>query len=283
VSIARLASVFALLALVSVAGSAADNSTPTAIDTSFPSRSLDASLHYLVVLPPGYATSGLRYPVVYFLHGLPAGPTAYRSIAWVATAAQQTGKQAIVVIPQGTRTQNGDPEYHDWGPGRNWETALAVELPTWVDTHYRTIATRSGRAILGLSAGGYGAAILDAHHPGRYAVMEAWSGYFRPTDPTGDETLDVGSDVDNAYASVFAQVPVLAKAFVRNPTFYAFYVGQADTRFVPDNVKLDRQLTAARIPHDFDLYPGGHTDAVWRAHAVRWVGMALNHLAAPAP
>ena len=282
-SITRLASVLALLALVSVAGSAADNTAPTAIDTSFPSHSLDASLHFLVVLPSGYATSGLRYPVVYFLHGLPAGPTAYRSIAWVATAAQQTGKQAIVVIPQGTRTQNGDPEYHDWGPGRNWESALAVELPAWIDAHYRTIASRSGRAILGLSAGGYGAAILDAHHTGTYAVMEAWSGYFRPTDPEGDQTLDVGTDADNAYASVFAQIPVLEQAFARNPTFYAFYVGRADTRFVPDNVKLDRQLTAAHIPHDFDLYPGGHTEAVWKAHAVRWVGMALNHLAAPAP
>jgi len=52
---------------------------------------------------------------------------------------------------------------------------------------------------------------------------------------------------------------------------------------VPDNVRLDRDLTAAHIPHDFDVYPGGHTEAVWKAHAVRWVGMALNHLAAPAP
>ena len=286
---ARPAAVVVVLALLSGAGAAAvlagrsDDSTPTVIDTTFPSQALDAGLHVLVVLPPGYDTSGLRYPVVYFLHGLPAGPTAYRSVGWVAAAAQHTGRHAIVVIPQGTRTQNGDPEYHDWGPGRNWETALAVELPRWVDATYRTIASRDGRAIVGLSAGGYGAAILDAHHPGEYSVIESWSGYFRPTDPTGEQTLDVGTDADDAYASVFAQVPRLAKVFRKEPTFFAFYVGRADPRFVSDNVQLDRQLTAAHVRHVFDVYPGGHDGALWERHAVRWLGIALNQLAAPAP
>jgi len=256
---------------------------PDAIDTTFPSTALNAAIHVLVVLPPGYATSGLSYPVVYFLHGLPAGPTAYRSVEWVATAAQQLPKQAIFVFPQGTRTQNGDPEYHDWGPGRNWETALSVELPKWMDANYRTIATRQGRAIIGLSAGGYGAAILDTHHPAEYAVMESWSGYFRPTDPTGEQTLSVGSDADNAYASVFDQVPTLEKAFDTYPTFFAFYVGRSDPNFVPDNVQLDKDLTAARVYHVFDVYPGAHTNALWQGHAVRWLGMALNHLAAPTP
>ena len=269
--------------MLAARGAVTDTSAPEVIDTSFQSGALDATLHLLVVLPPGYDTSGLRYPVVYFLHGLPAGPTAYRSVAWVASAVQQTGRQAIVVIPQGTRTQNGDPEYHDWGPGRNWETALAVELPRWIDRSYRTIADRTGRAVIGLSAGGYGAAILDAHHPGEYAVVESWSGYFRPTDPTGEKTLDVGSDADNAYASVFDQIPRLQTAFARAPTFFAFYVGRSDPTFVSDNVQLDRQLTAAHLHHVFDLYPGGHDSALWQAHAVRWLGMALDHLAAPAP
>jgi len=263
-------------------GTGSDTSTPQVIDTGFHSSALDATLHVLVVLPTGYDTSGLRYPVVYFLHGLPAGPTAYRGVAWVASAAAQTGHDAIVVIPQGTRVENGDPEYHDWGPGRNWETALAVELPRWVDATYRTIADRSGRAIVGLSAGGYGAAILDAHHPGEYSVMESWSGYFRPTDPTGEKTLDVGDAAADAYASVFQQLPRLKKAFKAAPTFYAFYVGRSDPTFVPDNVELDKLMRAAGISHVFDLYPGGHDNALWQAHAVRWLGIALNRLAQPA-
>jgi S-formylglutathione hydrolase FrmB len=170
-------------------------------DTSFASSALRAPVHFLIYLPPGYATGTMRYPVVYFLHGLPAGPASYGSVAWVAGAVDESGRQAIVVIPQGTRQNRGDPEYHDWGPGRNWETALAVELPRYVDAHFRTIASRKGRAIVGLSAGGYGATILAFHHPAEYAAVESWSGYFRPTDPTGQHTLDLGSAADNTRAT----------------------------------------------------------------------------------
>jgi acetyl esterase/lipase len=113
-------------------------------------------------------------------------------------------------------------------------------------------------------------------------VIESWSGYFRPTDPTGEKTLGVGSDAEDRYASVFDQIPRLKKAFAAAPTFYAFYVGRSDPTFVSDNVQLDRQLTAAGIYHVFDLYPGGHDNALWQAHAVRWLGIALNQLAPPA-
>ena len=53
-----------------------------------------------------------------------------------------------------------DPEYLDWGPGRQWETAVAEEVPAYVDAHFRTIRSRSARAIVGLSAGGYGAVLV---------------------------------------------------------------------------------------------------------------------------
>ena len=43
---------------------------------------------------------------------------------------------------------------------------------------------------MGLSAGGYGAVILGIHHLDRFSVIESWSGYFHPTDPTGTIALD---------------------------------------------------------------------------------------------
>jgi enterochelin esterase-like enzyme len=285
----RLAAVAAslLVAATSVAGAVAavrrteqTAATTTIVDSVY-SRALRSSLHFLVQLPPGYATSSLRYPVVYFLHGLPAGPTSYQSVAWVGRELATTGKPAILVLPQGTRRQNGDPEYHDWGPGHDWETALAVELPAYIDAHYRTIASRSGRAIAGLSAGGYGATIIGLHHPARYSVIESWSGYFRPTDPTGEKTLDLGSDAANTRASVAALVPSLARQFRRYPTLLAFYVGSSDPTFVPDNVNLDRELRSAGVRHVFELYPGGHTTSLWQAHAAGWLKLALDHLAAP--
>jgi enterochelin esterase-like enzyme len=250
-----------------------------AATAAFHSGALDGGLHYLVQLPAGYAMSGLRYPVVYFLHGLPAGPASYQSVSWVGRALAAEGKPAILVVPQGARRENGDPEYHDWGPGRNWATALGVELPRWIDAHYRTIANRGGRAIVGVSAGGYGAASLGLDKPDAFSVVESWSGYFEPTDPTGTHVLDLGSSEANDAANIHKQVSSLARQFRRYPTFFGFYVGRSDPTFVAENVELNHELAAAGVPHVYATYPGGHSTALWSAQAQYWLKMALAHLA----
>jgi enterochelin esterase-like enzyme len=273
----------AFVLFVSAAGLGSNSGSAANLETAaFRSHAVNSRLHFLIALPDGYATSGLRYPVVYFLHGLPASPTSYQTLAWVSDALEQTGHQAILVVPQAASSTASDPEYHDWGPGKNWETALASELTKYVDSHYRTIANRAGRAIVGLSAGGYGATILGIHHPAEYSVIESWSGYFRPTDPTGERTLDVGSKTDNDDASVHKLVAGLRPQFRRYPTFLGFYVGKSDPTFVSDNVRLDGELTAARISHLFELYAGGHTKTLWQSHAVVWLKLALDRLRAPA-
>jgi len=58
-------------------------------------------LHFEVYLPTDYSTTAHRYPVVYFLHGLPSGATAYQAFGFVERALDQVGKPAILVIPQG--------------------------------------------------------------------------------------------------------------------------------------------------------------------------------------
>jgi len=232
------------------------------------SRALDGTMHVRIVLPKGYASSGKHYPVVYFLHGLPAGSTAFLGNDWVTDALEQTGP-AILVYPQAARSDDPDPEYLNWGSGRDWETFVAEELPRFVDTHYATIASRAGRAIIGVSAGGYGAAVLGLHHLGTFSVIESWSGYFHPTDPTGTKPLARGPATD--------AVTLIPKLRAR-PTFFGFYVGRGDTRFRDDNVRLDRALTAAGVPHRFALYPGGHETSLWEAHATAWLALALRRL-----
>lgn len=277
---ALVAALAAAAAAVPLGGAATQASATTAVtlQESFSSHALGRPVPFLIQLPPGYATSGLRYPVIYFLHGLPASPTSYQGGSWVGQLLARLGLEAIVVAPQGASAGQSDPEYYDWGPGENWATALTSELPRYVDAHYRTIASRTGRALVGLSAGGYGAAVLGLHHPAEYSVVESWSGYFRATDPTGEKTLDLGSDAANAYANMHRLVPRLRAQFSRYPTFLAFYVGRSDPTFVPDNLSFDRQLTAGRVPHVFALYRGGHSSALWNAEAPRWLGLALSHL-----
>jgi enterochelin esterase-like enzyme len=249
-------------------------------DLSFSSRALGGRLHYEVFLPAGYATSGSRFPVVYFLHGLPAAPTSYRSLGFVERALAREGKPAILVVPQGARADERDPEYVNHGPGDDWGTAIAQELPRAVDTRFRTIARRAGRAIIGLSAGGFGAMHLALAHLREFAVVESWSGYFHPTNPAGTRSLDLGSPAKNARADVHRQLAAERTRLRSEHLFIAFYSGRSDRRFRRENVRLDRELRQAHVTHIFRLYRGGHTQRLWQEHAGRWLGLALVHLAA---
>jgi enterochelin esterase-like enzyme len=273
----------AVAALGAVALASSPRAAPEVVDGAFYSHVLRGTVHYAVALPPGYATSGERYPVVYFLHGLPAGPDAYRSVESLAASLARSGRHAIVVGAQGARIGDTDPEWHDWGPGRDWETATAVELVHWIDAHYRTIARRSGRAIVGVSGGGYGAALIGIHHPGTYQVIESWSGYFVPTDPNGNP-LDLGTAAKNDEADAHFAVGAFKSFVDRSPlSFFGFFIGNHDPYpgFVADNTRLDRELTRAGVRHRFRLYRGGHDAAFWDAHEDAWLSTAVAHLDAP--
>jgi S-formylglutathione hydrolase FrmB len=264
------------LALVSSTGATAARLTQSRdLDEGILSVALKGRVHARVVLPAGYEDTTRRYPVVYFLHGLPAGSKAYLGNGWLIAALERAGP-AILVFPQGARDTDTDPEYLNWGSGREWESYVAEEVPRYVDAHFRTIRSRTGRAIVGLSAGGYGATILGLHHLGSFSVVESWSGYFHPTDPTGTRPLARGP-ATNAH-TLIAELHASQK---RQPTFFAFYVGRGDNRFRSENVRFARELSSAGVRHVFELYRGAHQTSLWSAHASPWLALALAHLAKP--
>ena len=276
------------LAALAVAGSLAAPSARAAtvgsgrtLEGSFRTQALGGRERYAVFLPAGYSSSLRRYPVIYALHGLPTDAGGYRRIgiaAW-GVVAQRAGRPAIVVAPQGARGADTDPEWHDWGPGRDWETAAAVELVAHIDGRYRTIPERRGRALIGISAGGYGAALIGLRHLETFAVIQSWSGYFHPTNPAGTAPLDVGSPGANAAASAHTYVPLLPRWFLLwQPTYFGFYVGDQDRRFLPENRKLHRELIAAHVAHRFAIYRGGHTRSLWSAHQRAWIRLAVREL-----
>jgi enterochelin esterase-like enzyme len=256
---------------------------PLRLERTIYSPAVSGRLRLAVYLPEGYGNGGRRFPVVYFLHGLPAASSSYQGADFLARALAAGGRRAIIVAPQGARDNDSDPEYLDWGVGRNWETAITRDVVGYVDARFRTISSREGRAIVGLSAGGYGAVMLTLHHLHAFSVVESWSGYFHPTNPAGDQAVDLGSSRANANASAHAFVRKLRKGLRKSPTFFAFYVGRGDDRFRDENERLDREFTAAGVRHVFRVYPGGHEQSVWSAHARAWLGLAVDHLARPTP
>jgi len=252
--------------------------SPRQQDTELQSRAIAGSLHFVAYLPNGYDRGTTRYPVVYLLHGLPASGTGYRGVGFVEQALDATGSPAILVAPQGSTDSLTDPEYLDRGPGNRWDTAITGELVRTVDARFRTIRSRNGRALIGVSAGGYGAMHLALNHLDQFGAVESWSGYFHPTDPTGTEPLDLGSAAANAQANVHRQLQAHRTQLKALQTFIAFYVGRDDTRFAAENRQLNLELSRAGIPHVFRVYAGGHDQRLWQRYAAPWLTLALNHL-----
>ena len=240
--------------------------------------SLSGTMPTLVYLPSGYS-SGRRYAVIYFLHGLPAGPAAYQQNAFVAAALASAGEKAIVVAPQGARDEDSDREYLDWDAAEDWPQAIAHDLPACIDSRFHTIAQRDGRALVGLSAGGYGAMNIGLRELDQFGAVQSWSGYFAATNPAGTRVLDLGSPRANGAARV-PRGPQLKSQLQSLPTQIAFYVGLQDSRFLTMNRSYDAALRHAGIGHIFHTYPGGHSPVLWRSRAPVWLGWALRYLAA---
>ena len=230
-----------------------------------------------VYLPPGYGTTRRRYPVVYFLHGLPANPDSYRHNSFVAGALLGAGQRALVVAPQGARSKGSDREYLDWSPTEDWPRAITYNLTSCVDHRFRTIASRRGRALIGLSAGGYGALNIGLRNLQTFSAVEAWSGYIAATDPSGWHLLSFPSAVEQRNATIPDNLDLRAE-MRRYPALIGFYCGRADDRFAGTNEQLNRTLDAGRIWHVYRTYPGGHSGALWRAQAPKWLSLALTYL-----
>ena len=250
---------------------------PQSLAVSCRSPSLGGTLPTVVYLPDGYRGGTRRYPVVYFLHGLPATPSSYTYNGFVAAAVAAGSRRAIVVAPQGARTPNGDREYLDWGPAENWPQAITSDLTRCIDARFRTIAKRSGRALIGLSAGGFGALNIGLRGLDTFAAIESWSGYFDATDPDGTHVLDLGSDSANQAAQVPRDAG-LDSVLAQRPTFIGFYVGRQDDRFLEDNIHVDKLLTSRHVRHLVRTYPGGHSATLWRTAARQWLDYALDSL-----
>ena len=97
----------------------------------------------VVYLPPSYAKdTARRYPVLYFLHGYTATAEAYvKSLAIpdsIDRAIAAGAREMIVVIPDAFTKYSGSMFSNSPTTG-DWETFIAHDLTTFIDTRYRTI------------------------------------------------------------------------------------------------------------------------------------------------
>ena len=87
------------------------------------------------------------------------------------------GQPLIVVMPDGGRG-GWYSNWHNGGRGGPpaWESYHIGQLIPLVDRRFRTVAARRGRAIAGLSMGGFGAFSYAARHPDLFTAAASFSG-----------------------------------------------------------------------------------------------------------
>jgi enterochelin esterase-like enzyme len=225
-----------------------------------------------VYLPPGYrAHPYRRYPVAYLLHGFPGRPGAFLATVRMGVVedelvALRRARPIILVMPFGSTGSFTDKEWAN-GVGKNaaWETFLARDVVRAVDARYRTIRSGAGRALVGLSEGGYGALNIGIHHPQEFRTLESWSGYQRADDIGAIFGHRASLQRRNSpLLSVGAAAPMLRRA----KTYVWFYSG-TDDRFRTQNSAFAAELARLHVPHRFFLVRGGHNWALWRGNAAR--------------
>ncbi len=120
----------------------------------------------MVYVPDSYDQNNREYPVVYLLHGLNGSESDWTEkkgdahLTVERMAAEGKLPECIVVMPSDGGYGHGT-FYMDWYDGTgNFEQYIICDLIPFIDSTYRTIASREGRAVCGLSMGGYGAVML---------------------------------------------------------------------------------------------------------------------------
>jgi S-formylglutathione hydrolase FrmB len=249
------------------------------------SKILRQVVHYCVYLPSGYdggiAKTSSQYPVLYFLHGLGDNEqTLFNSGGWTLLddlRRQHKIGDFLIVAPEGRRSfyinsADGSVRYSDF---------FLREFIAYIEASYRVRAGRDGRAISGVSMGGYGALRFAFAHPEMFSAVSAQSAALMIARPTElDAASRTGAPLAKMLAAIFGN-PIdvahwngnnplaLAKrnsAGVRKLAIY-FNCGQDDNYgFEEGAAALHQILQKEGIRHEYHLYPGDHSLSYFLAH-----------------
>jgi len=250
------------------------------------SQVLKQTVHYCVYLPAGYdAAAGSRpaqrYPVLYFLHGLGDNEqTLFNSGGWTMLddlRHQHKMGDFLIVAPEGRRSfyvnsANGSVRYSDF---------FLREFIPHIESRYRIRTGHEGRAISGISMGGYGAMRFAFAHPEMFSAVSAQSAALITATP---QELDIaaraGTPLGRTLADVFGNpigIPhwsennpfLLARknvAGVRKLAIY-FNCGQDDNYgFEKGAAALHDLLQKEEVKHEYHIYPGDHSLSYFLSH-----------------
>src|SRR5262249_38515831 len=258
-----------LLNLALCIAAAAQNSSVRTVQLQ--SNFVNATLAYNVVLPPDYKTpTASRYPVLYLLHGF--GGHYNDWVIRTNLADYAAHFRVIVVTPEGNNSWYVDSV----GPSSSkYESYILKELIPDLQKRFRTIESRYGRGIAGLSMGGYGALKFGLKSPGTFAFAASMSGTLAIPTWTDADFQNLKSIRDSVFSTfgpvgsetrkandLFAIVQRLSAAQVSTAPYIYFDCGTEDF-LVSENNRFAALLREKKLSHEFRELPGDHGWPYW--------------------
>ena len=231
------------------------------VDTVTIHSKMGHDLKNVVILPKSYAEGNTRYPVVYLLHGCGGN---YASWITIKPELPQLASQynLIIVCPDGLINSwywnsplNKDIQFEDY---------ISDEVIRYTDSHYRTIADRSARAISGLSMGGHGAMWNAIRHRDVFGAVGSTSGGLdiRPFPTNWKMQNQLGEFASNKKRwdehTVINLIPSL-----KDGDLAIIIDCGVDDFFLEVNRRAHQSLLDHNIKHDYIERPGAHNNAYW--------------------
>lgn len=239
----------------------------------YDSSTLEQQRRMTIYLPPSY-DGRKRFPVMYLLHGWGGDETAWGDLGRTSQImdnliAEGKCEEMIVVMPNGNPTCNAAPGW--WHEGMyvpdgnafNQRGAKAtmvesfMDIVNFVDSHYQTIAKRSGRAVTGLSMGGghtYGIARRYPEVFDYYGLMSAACKMPADKQPSTSK-----AQPDESYDEQ------MARLFASKPRLFWIAIGKDDF-LMEQNTELRGYLDSHNYPYEYYENDGGHIWRNWRIY-----------------
>ena len=241
----------------------------------YDSPTLGITRRIAIYTPPGYEASNAQYPVFYLLHGAGGDEEA-----WIALGrstqildnliAQGKAKPMIVVMTNGNAGQKGAPGESDEGMYKpsfmgatrmdgTFEEAFP-DIIKFVESNYRTINTKAGRAIAGLSMGGFHSLHVSKEYPEKFDYIGLFSSAIGVAQQ--GNTSPVYENLEGKLKTQFATPPKL----------YWIACGTADFLYQA-NLDYCKLLTDNKYPYTYYETGDGHIWKNWRIYLTEFAPM----------
>lgn len=230
-----------------------------------------------VYTPAGYETSSKNYPVLYLLHGMGGDEEAWMALGRTSQIldnliAQGKAEPMIVVMTNGNAALEAAPGESSLGM-----TAPSMQLPKtmegsfelafpevvdFVDNNFRTVKSKSGRAIAGLSMGGYHSLHISKQYPDMFDYIGLFSAAILPNQGVTSPVYD------NLETKLKTQ-------FDKKPALYWIAIGNKDFLYQANN-DYRKLLDEKGYPYTYLETEDGHIWKNWRIYLTEFTPLLFK-------